>query len=400
MTTIAALPADLSTLHFEQLKGADRSRSRELDRIFAAAGPGLDFTKVEIEGRDDTASKVEYARQLNDDLDRINLYKEGIGRVGRHPGFSNGPRGSSRPDGLPFGRVEGIGAEFMEKMYAALDGTSGGTLVQPFYDPQIKDLPQRSLFVRSLIPTSRATGDRVWYLRQSAATHAAAAVAAGAEKPKSTYTVERIETLVTTVAHVTEALDRALLSDHDGLVSFLDNQLRLGVLLEEEDQILNGTGVAPQLGGILTTAGIQTQAKGADTVPDAIYKAITKVRNQFTEPDGVVMHPNDWQDLRLLKDADGLYVHGAPADEAPERLFGLQVVVSPLIAEGTGLVGAFGVAAEVWDREQARVSFAETGLGDSAGQEMFNRNLVRYRGESRLAFGVIRPASFCQVTGI
>jgi hypothetical protein len=31
---------------------------------------------------------------------------------------------------------------------------------------------------------------------------------------------------------------------------------------------------------------------------------------------------------------------------------------------------------------------------------MFTRNQVRFRGESRLALGVIRPASFCTVTGL
>jgi len=43
----------------------------------------------------------------------------------------------------------------------------------------------------------------------------AAPVAAGAVKPTSTYTVERIEEPVRTIAHVTEALDRNLLAGPD-----------------------------------------------------------------------------------------------------------------------------------------------------------------------------------------
>jgi hypothetical protein len=38
------------------------------------------------------------------------------------------------------------------------------------------------------------------------------------------------------------------------------------VLLALDDQILNGNGVGTNLTGILQTAGIQTQAKGADTM--------------------------------------------------------------------------------------------------------------------------------------
>ena len=272
----------------------------------------------------------------------------------------------------------------------ALDGTAGATLVPAFFDPRIRGLPQRSLFVRSLIPVRQADGDKVRYIRQTVATQNAAPVAAGALKPTSVYTVERVEETVRTIAHVTEALDRALLSDFDSLVDFLDNQLRLGVLLAEESQIINGNGTAPNLRGILNTVGIQTQAVGADPRADAVYKALGKVRGAFFEPDGIVLHPNDWQDIRLTKTADGEYQTAPVTDDGVERLFGKPVITSPVIAEGTGLVGAFAVGATVWDREEARVTFSEVGLNDS-GEEMFTRNQLRWRAEERIAFGVERP---------
>ena len=309
--------------------------------------------------------------------------------------------GSSREDkGIP-----GLGAEFLRRLgvgqggMKALDGTAGATLVPAFFDPRIRDLPQRSLFVRSLIPVRQADGDKVHYIRQTVATQNAAPVAAGALKPTSVYTVERVEETVRTIAHVTEALDRALLSDFDSLVDFLDNQLRLGVLLAEESQIINGNGTAPNLRGILNTVGIQTQAVGADPHADAVYKALGKVRGAFFEPDGIVLHPNDWQDIRLTKTADGEYQTAPVTDDGVERLFGKPVITSPVIAEGTGLVGAFAVGATVWDREEARVTFAEVGLNDS-GEEMFTRNQLRWRAEERIAFGVERPNAFCTVTGL
>ncbi len=122
--------------------------------------------------------------------------------------------------------------------------------------------------------------------------------------------------MIQVVAHVSEALDRSLLTDYDQLVSFIDNQLRLGVLLEEERHILLGSGTAPNLRGILNTVGIQTQAKGADPTPDAIHKAVTKIRVVFGEPDAIVIHPNDWEEIALLRTADGIYIWGSPADEA------------------------------------------------------------------------------------
>ena len=301
--------------------------------------------------------------------------------------------------------VESMGAEFLRRLGAgvvgvkALDGTTGGTMVPPFFDPRIRDLPQRSLFVRSLIPVRIADGDKVWYLRQSVATNLAAPVAAGALKPTSVFTVERVEVPVVTVAHITEAIDRALVSDYSALVTFIDGQLRLGVLLAEEDQILNGDGTPPNFEGILDTTGVGAPTEGAsESDADAIYRGITAVRAAFHEPDAIVLNPADWAGIRTSKATlDGQYLAAGIVDGDPDRLWGKQVITSPVIAAGVALVGAFAEGATIWSREEARVSFAETGLGDSAGEEMFTRNQLRFRGEERLAFGVERPDAFCQI---
>jgi HK97 family phage major capsid protein len=194
-----------------------------------------------------------------------------------------GQRSTGSDNRLKFGRVDGLGSEFVKQMgEKALDGTTGGaTMPGSFFDPRLRELPHRKLFVRSLIPTTRVNSDKVAYIRQTVLTNNAAAVAAGALKPTSVITAAREEAPIRVIAHISEALDRSMLSDYDQLIRFIDDQLRLGVLLEEERQILLGSGVAPNLTGILTTVGIQTQAKGADPVPDAVHKAITKVRNVF-----------------------------------------------------------------------------------------------------------------------
>lgn len=283
---------------------------------------------------------------------------------------------------------------------AAFDGTAGGTAAPTWFRNDVLGMPQRRRYLRDLIPTVPVTSDKVDYVRQTINTNAAAAVAANAQKPRSTYTIARQTANIAVIAHMSEAIDRSLLADFDAAVAFLDDVLTIGVLEEEEDQILNGSGVSPNLAGILNTAGIQTQAKGADPQFDAVLKALTKVRNSNFEPTAVVLHPNDWQEVRLTRTADGEYIQGAPFEPGAEQLFGKPVLTTTLIAEGTGLVGAFDQGATVYDREAARVSFRDTGLGDSAGQELFDRNQVRFRGESRIGLGVQFPLAFCTVTGI
>lgn len=300
----------------------------------------------------------------------------------------------------------GPGADFVKAVQEApggtkaLDGTSGGTLVRPFFDPNIRYLPQRHLVVRSLLPTRPATGDKIWFLRQTTATQAAAVVPAGGLKPTSVYTVERVEDSVRTIAHVSEALDRSLLQDEASLSDFINNQLTLGVLIAEENQIINGNGVGGNFRGILSTTGILSVTRGgSESRTDAVYRAITALRLAFYEADGIVLHPTDWQSLRMAKDANGNYMTGDVLASDPDRLWGIQVVTSPVIALGTGLVGNFAVGATVWDREEARVTWAEQGLND-AGNEMYTRNQIRFRGEERVAFSVERPPAWCQISNL
>ena len=49
---------------------------------------------------------------------------------------------------------------------------------------------------------------------------------------------------------------------------------------------------------------------------------------------------------------------------------------------------------------RARLSFAETGLGDTAGEELFTHNQVRWRCESRIGLAVHDTDYFAKITGI
>jgi HK97 family phage major capsid protein len=115
----------------------------------------------------------------------------------------------------------------------------------------------------------------------------------------------------------------------------------------------------------------------------------------FIEPTAIVMHPQDFTSVRLAKaSTSGDYLAAPIIESSPNRLWGLPLIQSVVIEKGTALVGSFEVGCKLFDREQARITFTESGLSDTPGQELFTRNLIRFRAEERLAFGVVRPEAF------
>jgi HK97 family phage major capsid protein len=234
----------------------------------------------------------------------------------------------------------------------------------------------------------------VKYMSESTFTNAAAEVAEAAAKPESalgfTEVTEPVQKIATWIPVTSEVMD-----DATELIAYLNIRLPQMVRLREDLQLVSGDGTAPNISGILDRAGLQTQAKGVDAAPDAIYKAITLIRTgTFLEPDSIVIHPSDWQDIRLLRTQDGIYIFGSPQDSDTERIFGLRAVVSAVIAVNSALVGAFAEASRVVRRQNLQVTFS------TEHASFFTENKVAVLCEERLALVVWRAGAFCNVTGI
>src|SRR3546814_20028346 len=69
---------------------------------------------------------------------------------------------------------------------------------------------------------------------------------------------------------------------------------------------------------------------------------MTKIRmNGEAVPTHHIMHPLDWEGVRLLRTADGIYVFGSPSEAGPDRLWGLPVAQNSADDQGTGYTGSF-----------------------------------------------------------
>lgn len=264
----------------------------------------------------------------------------------------------------------------------------------PTRRPGIVESAQEMRTVSDLLLQGTIDNNTMTYIEETTFTNAAATVAEGGTKPESVLDFTERTDNVRKIATWIPAT-RELLQDVAGFESYLRGRLTFMVARTEEVQILSGDGVAPNILGILNRSGIQTQAKGADPTPDAVYKAMTLVRNTgFAEPTGAVFHPNDWQDIKLLRTADGIYIWGSPSEDSPDRIWGLDVRVTTAMTQNTGLVGAFRPYAQLFQREDVVVTVS------TEHSTFFVENKVAILAEERMLLAVYRPAAFCKVTGI
>lgn len=347
----------------------DLEAAEELQGIKSSVGKPRSTPEVAQNGRSDGGSTAPAVKSFAEILRASDSYK------------------SFRERGGGTAVIELSGAE--SKTLMTLTTINNQATRMPGIQPSIQD----ETTVSDLVAQGSTDNNAMTYMEETTFTNATTTVDEGGLKPESalafTERTDNVRKLATWIPATTE-----LLSDVSGIQSYIEGRLTFMIRRKEEDQILNGDGTAPNISGILDRA-IQSQAKGTDPTPDAFYKAITKVRvTGQAEPDAFVIHPNDWQEIRLLRTADGVYIWGSPAEAGPERMWGLNARITSVIAENTGLVGAFRAYAQKFQREGITLKIS------TEHSDYFVYNKVAILAEERLALAVYRPYAFCQVTGI
>jgi HK97 family phage major capsid protein len=236
-------------------------------------------------------------------------------------------------------------------------------------------------------------------MRITAFTSNAAVVAAGAAKPVSTATSEFVWAPVVTIAHLI-IVPNQLLEDAPAFRTTIETRMINGLIRAEDNQILNGTGLAGQMLGILATPGL-TAAKAATgpAYADAIleqYMAIFTAT--YIPPTGIVMAPDAFTNVATSKatTTGAYFLTGAPFDRSPAPLsvWGLPVAISPSMASEEALVGAFMTESILYRKGGIRVAVSES------HEDIFAKNCTAIRVEERLALAVYTPAAFGKVTGL
>jgi HK97 family phage major capsid protein len=411
-------------MSFPALKEAQEkleAKRKELGTIFAEAGPEVDFDKVKsISGN--PFEKAAVVRKLNDELTDLgkeydnlkgvqraadNVKTAGAGEGAAEAGDGARRDGySGKPSRKTFG--EAFTASDAYKLKSGRTGPESTldidvkTLMTTVagWDPEevrngkVVPFATRPIQVADLFPQTETTQSAIQYMEETTYTNAAAEIAEAGTFPEAALALTEQTVLVRKIAVFLPVTDEQL-EDEPQVRGYIDNRLPFMIRQRLDSQLLVGNGTAPNLRGLLNISGIQTQAKGSDPTPDAIYKAIVKVETTGQAmANGVVMNPSNWQDIRLLRTADGIYIWGNPSDAGPERIWGLQVVRAQAETAGTAIVGDFQNFSELSIRRGIDVQVS------NSHSTFFVEGKQAIRADMRAALVVYRPAAFCTVTGL
>ncbi|WP_183092911.1 phage major capsid protein [Nocardioides stalactiti] len=404
--TIPEFPA------LKEARGKLEAKQDELGSIFKEAGPDLDFSKVKsVSGAADSKAVADYVLELNGactDLAKevenlVAIHKAAEANAGRaEKGVEQGSTD------LGGGTVKSFGQLFTESEARKMKGRESEldidlkTLMttDAGWDPEVTrtgkvvDKAVRPIQVLDLIPTTPTSQAAVKYMEETTFTNNAAERAEGGAYGEAALVLTERTAIVESIGVWLPVTDEQL-EDEARAQAYVNNRLPFMVRQRLDGQVLVGDGSTPNLRGVLNASGLQTQAKGADPVPDAVYKAMTKVRvTGRALPGAYITHPNDWQDVRLLRTADGIYIWGSPSEAGPERIWGLQVVQSDALTENTGVVGDFANFSELAIRRGVEVKVTD------AHSDFFVNGKQAIRANIRAAMVWYRGAAFCTVTGI
>jgi HK97 family phage major capsid protein len=252
------------------------------------------------------------------------------------------------------------------------------------------------LRLTDIVPIGTTNQTAYTWMQEDALVNAATEVDEGGPYPEAELSMHEETEPVRKVGVWIPVTDEQL-DDVEGTEDWIDARLRWMVRDRINRQMIVGTGAGTptQLRGLNNVAGTLTLAVGGDVVLDAWYKAIIKVELEGgADVDALVMNPNDWTPLRLMRTADGVYIWGNPSEMGPERMWGRAVVKERALAAGSGWAGAFAQHSMFLTKKGLEVQATNSHAG------YFTEGKMAVRADTRGVFVVVRPPAFCKLTGL
>lgn len=291
-------------------------------------------------------------------------------------------------DGLKAFIAQGAKGTARIEVNNVITSASAGGLITPTRDGEIISLRRRAPRIRSLLNQGRTDSSSVEYARQTVRTNNAGVVAENTLKPESNYAWVKADALVRTIAHWVP-ISRNTLDDASALQTELDSELRYGLDIAEDEELLNGDGTGEHLSGLRANASAYAAPFELEneTPIDTLRLALLQLELADYAGDGFILNPMEWARIELTKNTQGSYIFANVLQLAGPTLWGRSVVSTTAMDAGDFMAGEFGVAATIYDRMDAEVLFS------TEDRDNFVKNMITARAEKRLAFAVKRSAA-------
>ncbi|MFD0352887.1 phage major capsid protein [Streptomyces sp. NPDC127110] len=208
--------------------------------------------------------------------------------------------------------------------------------------------------------------------------------------PRSKLRLEPVAFPIAEIAHMIDG-HKNILSDEPRLKQFINSRLIEGIKFAEDWDLLHSVGGdGTSITGLFNTPGVQQYTgKNTDKYSIQMRRAMTKALLAEYEPTGVVLSPSMWEQVEVETDDTGAFrVALQVAVGAQKKVWRINVVETTAMPDGQYLLGAFGMGAQLYDRENVSVTVS------SENSDNFERGVLTFRADERLALEISRPESF------
>ena len=283
---------------------------------------------------------------------------------------------------------------------AAVGEGASGTLIPPILLPNAFSMRVEPTRIAEFFTVVPSEGQTVSWIQHTAnaVSYENLAVAENAQKSDISPTLEAFDSTYSVVAGLAY-VSKQLFTDFEDVASFMPRELSNWIIQGENWQLLQGSGTAPNQLGLFNQTGTLTRqynSTGGDTTIDTVLEAVTDIRvgGAYAQADLILLHPNDWLQMRKLKTSFNSYVLD-PNDPNTlggiDNIFGIRVVVSTEVPQGSAAVLDSKIAVNIFRRWGLEI------MANPFSDQAFEYNQIAYRAETRFALGVIYPQAICLV---
>lgn len=204
---------------------------------------------------------------------------------------------------------------------------------------------------------------------------------------------------------IRHTMTRQILRDVPGLQVELNSAVLESMRRNRERQLMYGPGGERALQGLLTHPGRQTmslatlRSEKSDnniTILDALHYAITQSEVSYMRANVIIMHPQDWERVAMLKDSNLRYLVAPRNDglfNAPNvnASWGLPVITSQSIARNKVFVGNLSTAVQMYRSGGVEISIFDQHADYAA------RNMLMLRAEETIGVSHRRPQAIIEL---